>query len=171
MAVTSIRSLGSRAMRIEIARWLMASDDGDLRPCICKTPRRSDCRYAGPHAIPGPLVTPEFLLKALDRFEADRDHQIAPVRARGLSIEIGRRQPRRGEMRRYVSQPGHRSAMTGDRPDVNGAGLIGPAREQSEIGPRQIHFSAKKRFVSPAIEIDERHRPQQPVLSAECQNA
>src|ERR1700754_2275215 len=107
MAVTSIRSLGSRAMRIEIARWLITSDDGDLRPCICKTPRRSDCRYAGAHTIPGPLVTPEFLLKALDRFEANRDHQIPSVRTRGLSIEIGQFQPRHGEMCRYVAQPSH----------------------------------------------------------------
>src|SRR6202048_4374924 len=171
MAVTSIRSLGSRAMRIETPRWVMVSDDGGLRPCSCKTPRRSDCRYAGPHAIPGPLVTPEFLLKALDRFEADRDHQIATVRARRLSIEIRRRKPRGGEMRRYVSQHGHRPAMTGDRPDVNGAGLIGPAGKQSEIGSRQIHFSANKRIVTSAIKIDKGHRPQQLVLSAECQDA
>src|ERR1700754_1871303 len=102
MAVTSIRSLGSRAMRIEIARWLMLSDDGALRPCICKTPRRSDCRYAGMHAIPGPLLTPEFLLKACDRFEADRDHPVGHAIGRGLSIEIGRRQPPGVEMRRYV---------------------------------------------------------------------
>src|ERR1700716_560439 len=161
MAVTSIRSLGSRAMRIEIARWLMVSDDGGLRPCICKTPRRSDCRHAGLHAIPGPLVTPEFLLKALDRFESDSDHQIATVRARRLSIEIGRRQPRRGKMRRYIAQPGHRPAMTGDRPYINGAGLIGPAREQSEIGSCQIHLGANKRIVTSPIEIDKCHRPQQ----------
>src|ERR1700681_1356118 len=148
MAVTSIRSLGSRAMRIEIARWLMVSDDGGLRPCICKTPRRSDCRYAGPHAIPGPLVTPELLLKAGDRFEADRDHQVATVRARRLSIEIGRRQPRRRELRRYVAQPGHRPAVTGDRPDVNGGDLIGPAGEQSEIGACQMHVSVNKGIVT-----------------------
>src|SRR5882672_12425071 len=158
-------------MRIEIARWLTVSDDRDLRPCICKTPHRSNCRYAGPHAIPWPLVTPEFLLKALDRLEADRDHQIASVRARGLSIEIGRREPRRREMRRYITQPGHRSAVAGDRPNVDGGNLIGPAGKQSEIGPRQIHFSAHKRIVTAVVEIDECHRPKQPVLSAKCQDA
>src|SRR3977135_1627588 len=103
MAVTSMRSLGSRAIRIEIARGFGLANSGGLLPCICKTPCWDiRCRHLSWNAIPRPLVAPEFVLKTGDWFEAECDHQIASVGARGLSIEIRRRKPRFGKMFRNI---------------------------------------------------------------------
>src|SRR6266404_1265431 len=141
MAVTSMRSLGSRAMRIEIERSFNLADGGDLVPCICNTPCwEIRCRHVRRTAIPRPPITPELVLKTGDWFEADCDHQIASLRTRGLSIEIGRRKSRLGKMRRYITQPRHRLAMTGNRPDVNGGYLVEATGKQSDIGMCQVHF-------------------------------
>src|SRR6516162_6088043 len=104
MAVTSIRSLGSRAMRIEIAREPSLGDDGVLVPCICKTPCWRPRPYIRRRSIPGALVTPELPLRTFDRRKADRDHQIAAVLARWLSIEIGRCKPRLAKVLRYIAK-------------------------------------------------------------------
>src|SRR3954453_16409282 len=77
MAVTSMRSLGSRGRRMVMAR---DSDlaRGILVPCICKTPCLDDrARHAHRLPMPGPLVAPEVGLEAWNRLEACRFHDVA----------------------------------------------------------------------------------------------
>src|SRR5215475_557054 len=89
MAVTSMRSFGSRAMRMVMARE-SGFARGILVPCICKTPCFDDCpRHAHWLSIPGPLVTPEVRLEAWDRRKTRCPHDVAPGRRRRLRVAIG----------------------------------------------------------------------------------
>src|ERR1700682_6615399 len=85
MAGTSIRSLGSRAIRIEIERAFSLVDEGGLVPCICKTPCWDiQCRHVRWNAVPGALVNPKIGLVTRCWDEAYRDQQIAARRRRRL---------------------------------------------------------------------------------------
>src|ERR1700737_3746051 len=95
MEITSMRPLVSGRRGVKRSARVNLAEGGDLGPCICNTPCwEIRCRHVRGTAIPRPPITPELVLKTGDWFEADCDHQIASVRTRGLSIEIGRRKSR-----------------------------------------------------------------------------
>src|SRR5436305_2859945 len=88
MAVTSMRSLGSRASLIVMARESGLAR-GILVPCICKTPWLDDpARHAHRLPIPGPLVTPEVGLKTWNGLKTGRLHDLASGPACRLRIAV-----------------------------------------------------------------------------------
>src|SRR5437879_7781297 len=88
MAVTSMRSFGSRARRMVMARESGLAR-GILVPCICKTPCLGDrARHARRLPIPGALVTPEVGLETWNGLETGRFHDLASGHGSRVRIAI-----------------------------------------------------------------------------------
>src|SRR5580692_8251766 len=120
MAVTSIRSLGSRAMRIEIERESGLADDRALLPCIRKAPRRDiRCRRVRRTAIPGPLITPKVGLQTRHRREAYCYQQIPARHGRRLRKIIGVRKSRLSQIVRDISQSDDGAPVADESPDID----------------------------------------------------
>src|SRR5438132_12181624 len=103
-----MRSLGSRAIRIEIERCSDLGGEGDLTPCMSNTPwydtgRRPDQR----EPVPGPLVAPEVRLKTRNSPEAQCDQQIAARDRRGLGEIICADKARPSQIVADIAQFGH----------------------------------------------------------------
>src|SRR6266852_735297 len=162
MAVTSIRSFGSRASRIEIERGFRLVDDGGLVPCICKTPcREIRCRHIRRNTLPRPLITPEIGLVTRDRRKAYRDQQIAACRRRGLGEIISAEKSRLSQILRDVSQSDNSAPVAGQRPDINSRYFLVRPRQKLAAWIFQIDIVEQKRIMPPAIEIQERYSAQQ----------
>src|SRR3569623_698849 len=119
MAVTSMRSVRSRARRMVMARESGLAR-GILVPCICKTPCLDDrARHAHGLPMPGPLVAPEVGLKAWNRLEACRLHDVASGLVLRLRIAIRVAKRLLSQMSRGLAETGVAAPRRRDRPDVD----------------------------------------------------
>src|SRR6266481_8199667 len=159
MTVTSIRSLGSRAMRTDIARGFGVADGGGLVPCICKTPCWDiRCRYVRRKPVPRPLVTPEVALEARDLREAHRDQPMASRLCRWLGEAIGVDITRRSQVSRDLAASS--DAATGCRqcPKVDGRHLLTAPGKQPNVRVCQRNLIKNESVVSAVIKIKKRYR-------------
>src|SRR5882757_4102366 len=152
MAVTSMRSLGSRAIRIEIEREAGLTGNGALVPCICKTPCwEIRCRHVWWNAIPGPLVTPEVGLEARYGLEAYCDQQIATRRRRWLGEIISADKSRLSQISRDVCQSNNGAPVASEGPDINSRHVFIGVRQKLKAWVLQIDAVAQKGIMPSAI--------------------
>src|ERR1700737_1189282 len=162
MAVTSMRSLGSRAIRIEIERDAGLTDNGALVPCICKTPCwEIRCRQVRGNGVPGPLVTPEGGLEARYRPEAYCDQQIATRRCRWLGEIISADKSRLSQISRDVCQSDNGAPVAREGPDINSRYVFIGARQKLKAWVLQIDAVEQKGIMPSAIKVKERYSAQQ----------
>src|SRR6266567_1177906 len=162
MAVTSIRSLGSRAIRIKIERGFGLLDNGGLVPCIRKTPCwEIRCRHIRRNTLPRALITPKIRLVTRDRRKAYRDQQIAACRRRRLGEIISAEKSRLPQILRDVSQSDNSAPIAGQRPDINSRHFLVGRRQKLAAWIFQIDIVEQKRIMPSAIEIQERYPAQQ----------
>src|SRR3954447_1384665 len=135
MAVTSMRSFASRAIRTDIERELGSVVREGLVPCICKTPGwNSECRHITRNAIPRPLVAPEVALKAWYLLETGRDQPITPGAGRRLGEAIRVDVAGFSQMRCRFARPDDTAPACCQRPDVGRRDLLIGRSEQREVG-------------------------------------
>src|SRR5258708_30418329 len=118
MAVTSMRSLGSRASLMVMARESGLAR-GILVPCICKTPCLDNrARHAHRLPIPGALVTPQVGLETWNGLETGRFHDVASGHGCRLRIAVSVAKSYLAQMSRGLAETGHPAPRRPDRPDL-----------------------------------------------------
>src|SRR3569833_843618 len=158
IAVTSMRSFGSRAMRTLIARGLGLAVDAMLVPCIGHAPCWNAGRRQELQPIPRPLVTPEIRLKALYWAEAGGEEPVASILSRRLRKYIGAGVARPSQMLSHLAVASDSTTKKGARPNVDGRNRLICLGQKVHLWPRKAALVGQQRVVAAVIKIEQGDR-------------